>query len=191
MADHQKNVLTDHAYDGIQEYDNPMPGWWVWGFILTIIFAFPYWAWFHLSEDRGIYAQLDEDMARAEALAPKLEETKEALLSYLDDDEIVARGEKVFGGVCSACHTPDGGGLNGLGPNLTDDRWKLISSIEQIVPLVRDGYKPESGAEMPAHSMTHSQQEIVSVSVYVATLLGTEPSNPKEPEGDIVLSSWQ
>ncbi len=83
MADHQENVLTDHAYDGIQEYDNPMPGWWVWGFILTVIFAFPYWAWFHMSDGHGIIAEFEADMARAEALAPRLDESKAAMLGYL------------------------------------------------------------------------------------------------------------
>lgn len=185
MADQRENVLTDHAYDGIQEYDNPMPGWWVWSFILTIIFAFPYWAYFHLSGDRGIYAQLEDDMDRAAELAPKLDESEEAMLGYLDDPEVLARGEKVFQGSCAACHTADGGGL--IGPNLTDEYYKNAKGIEDFVWIVRDGV---DGTTMVANANLLSQQDIVKVAAYAASLRGTTPASPKEPEGE-VIPAWR
>ena len=186
MAEQRHNVLKDHAYDGIQEYDNPMPGWWVWGFILTIIFAFPYWAWYHMTDGHGIYAELEADMARAAELAPKLEEGREAMLAYLDDAAILERGAKVFAGTCAACHMVDGGGS--VGPNLTDDRWKNVNAIEDLVGIVRDGVP---GTAMVPNGPTMSQQDIVSVAAYSATLMGTTPAVAKDAEGDIVLSSWQ
>jgi hypothetical protein len=47
LAGDANDRLTDHSYDGIHEYDNPLPGWWKWLFILTILFCFPYIAFYH------------------------------------------------------------------------------------------------------------------------------------------------
>ncbi len=49
------NQLTDHAYDGIQEFDNPLPGWWKWMFVATIVFSVFYAMYFHIGarDDRS------------------------------------------------------------------------------------------------------------------------------------------
>jgi len=187
MSDQQENVLTDHAYDGIQEYDNPMPGWWVWLFILTIIFAFPYWAWFHLSEGHGIYDELSAAISAAEDLAPKLDESKEAMLGYLANQDILTRGQAVFVARCASCHLADGGGL--VGPNMCDDSYINVKEITDIPAVVRRGVILKG---MPAREGLLRQQAIVQVSAFVASLRGTTPANPKPggPQGE-PISPWQ
>ncbi|MDF1798627.1 MAG: cbb3-type cytochrome c oxidase N-terminal domain-containing protein [Planctomycetota bacterium] len=179
MADQPHDVLTDHAYDGIEEYDNPMPGWWVWSFILSIIFAFPYWAWYHFADGRGVYAEHEADMERAAQLAPKLDESKQAMLGYLDNPEILAAGQQLFVAKCASCHLADGGGL--VGPNMCDDNYNNIRSIEDIITVVRTGIA-EKG--MPAHELLLRQQQIVQVSAFTASLRGTTPATAKEPLGE-------
>lgn len=181
MSDIQQDVLTDHAYDGIQEYDNPMPGWWVWSFIITIVFAFPYWAWYHLADGHSLKDEYAAQIAEAEALAPKLDESKEAMLGYLEDQDVLMRGAKTFSSICAACHFKDGGGL--VGPNMTDDYYLHVRDITDFLTVIRNGV-PEKG--MASYEGTLRQQQIVQVAAYMASLRGTTPENPKEPQGEII-----
>ena len=185
MSNNEENVILDHAYDGIQEYDNPMPGWWVWSFILTIVFAFPYWAWFHLSDGHSMIDEYNAEVARAELLAPKLDESEAAMLGYLDDPDVLARGAKTFKEICSVCHMPDGGGS--VGPNMTDDSYIHIKGITDFMSVIRKGV-PNKG--MSAYEATLRQQEIVQVAAYMASLRGTTPANPKEAQGE-VIAPWR
>jgi len=181
MSESQENVLTDHAYDGIQEYDNPMPGWWVWSFIITIAFAFPYWAWYHLADGHSLHDEYDASVVAAELLAPKLDESKEAMLGYLDNPDVLARGAERFAATCAACHFADGGGL--VGPNMCDDNYIHIKEITDFMAVIRTGVL-EKG--MAPYEGILRQQEIVQVAAYMASLRGTKPSNPKEPQGDVI-----
>ena len=59
-----QDILTDHMYDGIQEYDNPLPGWWVWLFVASFFFAILYWFYFHMGiEGRSIHDQYNNSVA--------------------------------------------------------------------------------------------------------------------------------
>jgi len=58
-----RDVILDHSYDGIQEYDNPLPGWWKAIFLASIAFALPYAAWYHFMDGNGIYDQYAADVA--------------------------------------------------------------------------------------------------------------------------------
>ena len=58
MSTEPENVLLDHAYDGIEEYDNQMPAWWVWLFVASIVFAPFYFIYYHMSpSDRSLQAE--------------------------------------------------------------------------------------------------------------------------------------
>ena len=54
---------TDHNYDGIEEYDNPLPGWWKWLFWLTIFFSVPYFFWYHIGEGSSLQEEYDTSVA--------------------------------------------------------------------------------------------------------------------------------
>ena len=66
--DAERDKLFDHDYDGIMEYDNPMPRWWVYLFVASILYSVAYIAWFHsgdenLRYERSIYGALDSEIA--------------------------------------------------------------------------------------------------------------------------------
>ena len=187
MVDPKEDLILDHNYDGIEEYDNPMPGWWVWGFILTVVFAFPYWGYVHLSEGHTLIDELERAEAAALANSTSLEESPEALLGYLDEPEILAAGAATFAASCSFCHMGDGGGMAGLGANLCDDNYKSVAKIEDLLTVVRDGIP---GTAMPPQAAVLEQYQIVEVAAFVASLRGTTPANPQPPQGD-EIPAWK
>lgn len=185
MSSEPENVLLDHAYDGIQEYDNPMPAWWVWVFVVTILFGPLYFFYYHMTgEERGVYAELASDMEAAQSALPPLDESREALLAYLSDEQVLAAGKAVFDGVCAACHALDGGGL--VGPNMTDDSYIHIKRIEDFPAFIRVGNPAKA---MQAYEDLMSQRDLVRVSAYMASLRGTTPAVSKDAEGD-VIPAW-
>jgi len=119
----EQDRLLDHSYDGIQEFDNPLPRWWVWIFWACIAFA----AFYGLVPGNplrgpGRMAEYRAAMAEAARLHPAAAEVSEAsLLAITKDAAALAAGKQVFVTTCAPCHRPDGGGL--IGPNLTDDYW--------------------------------------------------------------------
>ncbi len=98
-------------------------------------------------------------------------------------DSDAPKGKNVFETTCAACHTADGGGVVGLGPNLTDKYWKNSNgSKEGIKKTIIDGV---AGTSMMAWSASLNEGQIEAVTNYVLSLQGTIPANPKEPEGDL------
>ncbi|MBH24642.1 MAG: nitrogen fixation protein FixP [Myxococcales bacterium] len=180
------DVLLDHNYDGIQEYDNPMPGWWTGIFVLTVVWAGVYVVgintgaiptyWDDLSS-----AQEDLDKVRAahERTRPKIEITDASLLAMVKDEARLTEGKEVYARVCAACHGDVGQGL--IGPNLTDDFWIHGGKPTQILHTVKVGVT-EKG--MPAWEAMLSEGEQVSVVAFVGSLHGTKPANAKEPQGE-------
>ncbi len=183
MADETKDRLIEHSYDGIQEYDNPMPRWWVLTFWATIIFAIVYALnIFGIGIGQGRIAAYEADMAafRAAHPAPVADVTPEALLGLAGSATEVSEGKAVFEKNCAACHVADGGGL--IGPNLTDDYWIHGGGIGEIHATIAGGVLDKG---MPAWGKQLQPDEINAVTVYVWTLHGTTPANPKEPQGEL------
>ena len=174
--------LTDHSYDGIQEYDNPMPGWWVWIFWATIVFSGFYFflatvingAFSPVAEyDKAVAAELKAQMAGGGLLkgdAPTL-----VRLSH--DDESLKSGAAIFQTNCVSCHGRDASGMTG--PNLTDDVYLHVRKIEDIADVVSKG---RNNGAMPAWSNRLSPNEVVLVSSYVASLRGQNKSG-RPPQG--------
>ncbi len=182
-TDGYNDELLDHAYDGIQEFDNPMPRWWVRIFWGTFIFSFAYI--FHYWFGNGVsvaddYAQEMEvvNAERAkEAMAQKVSE--EVLSKLMADSTSVAAGSAVFAGKCVACHLEKGQGS--IGPNLTDKYWiHGKGALMDIFGTVSEGI-PAKG--MPAWSRQLTPEELRQVVAYVGTLRGTNVEG-KPPEGD-------
>jgi len=180
------NRLLDHNYDGIQEYDNPMPRWWVWLFWITIIFAEVYFIYYHLGPGPTVHDEYAEEMADWDArlvdLAPKTLSEGD-LQAIFADPQRVAAGHEVFTAKCAACHQPDGGGVAGLGPNLCDNHWKNgDGSLSAIYKTVREGV---TGTAMQAWDQLLKPEELQNVVAFARSLHGTTPANPKEPEGQL------
>lgn len=153
-----------HSYDGIDEHNNPMPTWWVWTFIITIIFAFHYYIHFELTKQGATLTEelavsmkeLKDLQAAAANKFPTLSE--EELEAKLKDPNLVKMGAGVFQGKCAMCH---GDNLEGkIGPNLTDKIWIYGGDNSAIVKTVRQGV---SAKGMPAWEGLLNTEEIFGV----------------------------
>jgi cytochrome c oxidase cbb3-type subunit III len=178
------HALTGHEYDGIEEYDNPLPGWWSTIFALTAVFAVFYVIYFHLGEEghdriSTYEAEAADVMELRFGQLGTLTADRATLLEYKDDAQWLAAGRAAFQTHCVSCHGKDGGGL--VGVNLTDDHYKNITKIEDIVKVIQDG---AAGGAMPAwkNRITNVNQ-LVLTAAYVASLRGTNVAGGKAPEG--------
>ena len=177
----EKDRLLDHSYDGIQEYDNPMPRWWLLTFAGTIAFSVLYVINIGpVGSGKGRIANYEAEMANFAASSPAggAGPSGERLLAVKADQHEVEEGRNIFTKNCAACHRPDGGGL--IGPNLTDDYWLHGAAITDVYNTVTNGVL-EKG--MPPWGKTLKPKQLEEVVAYVATLRGTNPPNPKPPQG--------
>jgi cytochrome c oxidase cbb3-type subunit 3 len=178
--------LLEHEYDGIHEYDNPMPAWWVWLFWATIVFAILYWINVPgISSGRGRIANYQADMARAkaqqEALAarqPKFEVSEASLIALSHDPVAMDKARALWTNNCFACHLADGGGQ--IGPNLTDEYWIHGGKPMDIHRTIDQGVLDKG---MPVWGKTLPPDQVAVLAAYVLTLRGTHPANPKAPQG--------
>ena len=186
--ENKQDHLLEHSYDGIQEFDNPMPRWWVYLFWATIIFSILYF--FNVpgfGVGKGRIADYDRDIAAAASADAKRKAAQpagasgEQLTAMTKDASVVALGKQVFGQNCAACHRADAGGQ--IGPNLADDYWLHGGTLEQIHKTVVDGVL-EKG--MPPWGKVLKPNQLDAVVAYIYTLRGTNPPNPKAPQGDLV-----
>ena len=178
--------LTGHDYDGIQEYDNPLPGWWKWLFIASIVFAPPYFFWYHNGvEGRSASDRFDRAMAANLQLQfaeiGELTANRENVVKFLHEDSWLQIGKAVFRSNCVSCHGKEGGGL--VGPNLCDDSYKNVKDIGDILTVLQKG--ANAGA-MPAWNNRLSTNELVLVASYVASLRGSNPAVAEAAEGRVI-----
>jgi len=181
----EADVLLDHDYDGIKELDNSLPPWWKYGFYITIVVAFIYIFNFHVSGNGKNPAQ--EYAAEMEA-GKKQEEIYKAKTKDLVDENNVtladasglAAGKGLYTQSCVACHGANGEG--GIGPNLTDEYWLHGGALNDIYKTIKIGY-PEKG--MQSWQSMYSPVQIKELTSYVRSLLGTKPTNPKDPQGNL------
>ncbi len=184
MTDSTTAELTEHEYDGIREYDNPLPGWWSLVFFLSVVFAIAYGVHYHLGgEGPSVQDEYDAEAAEVFELRfaelGELQPDRETLLAYMNDPKWLAVGQAVFKANCTSCHGANAQG--DIGPNLTDDYWKNVKSIEDIARVIADG---AGNGSMPAwrNRLSHVNQ-IVLTAAYVASLRGSNPADVRAPEG--------
>ena len=166
---------TDEA-DGIDEYDNPLPDWWVGMFWFTIVWAVAYFGWYHIVGDRSQVKNLAEEMAAAEAQYPtQAASLAEATAEFAVTPEAVTAGEAVFAQNCVACH---GMGLEGgIGPSFLDDEWLHGGKSADILRTITEG--------VPAKGMVPwggilSPEQINQVAAYVITKHSEATGRPVE-----------
>ena len=174
-----------HEVDGIEEYDNALPRWWLGTLYASMVFAAGYWFAYH----SGAFANLPraayeaEVDARAKAEAAKVKSmgavTPEALSALSRDKGTVDQGKQVFTQTCIACHRSDGGGT--VGPNLTDEFWLHGGAPDRIFKTVAEGV-PEKG--MPAWKPQLGIERVQAVTAYVLTLRNTNVPGGKPPQGE-------
>lgn len=180
---------TGHNYDGIREYDNPLPGWWVWIFWITIIWGFIYIFFAFLppkmfSGETSLETEKAEMTARVFGALPDLQLDDATILEYSQKPEWTAIGRSMFQANCVSCHASDGQGS--VGPNLTDNAYINVKTPADIADVIANGRK--NGA-MPAWGKFFEKKEQVMLAAYVASLRG-ENRPGKAAEGEVPAMPW-
>ncbi len=168
---HDDVPTTGHEWDGITEFNKPLPRWWLWTFYATVIWSIGYWvampAWPLIEgHTRGVlgYSQraiVAEQLADSRAeQAHYLQRIVEAPLEEIRTDPellsfALAGGRSAFAVNCSQCHGSGAEGSVGY-PNLNDDDWLWGGSLEDIAYTIRHGVRNESDEdarfnEMPSY----------------------------------------
>lgn len=183
--DKEADLLLDHDYDGIKELDNALPPWWKYGFYITIVVAIFYLLKFEvwhtgMNPTEEYNAEMTASKVQTDAyLASAKENVDENTVIQLDAVGASA-GKVLFAKTCVPCHLAEGQGL--VGPNLTDDYWIHGGGIKDIFKTIKYGY-PDKG--MQSWQTTYSPIQMQQLATYIRTLRGTNPPNPKAPQGDL------
>ncbi len=175
-----------HSFDGIEEFDNPLPKWWFMLFILTIIFAIGYLVLYPgMGNWKGILPGYDgwtsvkeyqREVERSDAQYGPLYAKYAAMpiAEVAQDDKALKMGGRLFASNCSVCHGSDAKGAYGF-PNLTDNEWRWGGETETIKTTLLAGRH----AVMPAWGEVIGESGVKNVSAYVLT----ELAGRKLPEG--------
>ena len=168
---------TGHSYDGIEEYDNPLPSWWYWKFLITIVFAIGYLIYYPgFGNWKGIgewssVGQYEENVEIAEAkYGPVFAQYRDMPLDELAaNSDANKMGRRLFANNCAVCHGAAGMGSYGF-PNLTDKEWIWGSSDDAISTTILNGRQ----AGMPAWGAILGDKGVAEVSEYVLQLAGRD-----------------
>lgn len=177
--DKYADKLLGHEYDGIQEYDNPLPGWWTWMSVGTVIFAVIYCVLYWKDEGLRQEAELEAEIAAAYEKWPALAQAAETggdsgpPVANLDESlykgnaAAIEAGKQTFLTMCAPCHQADATG--NIGPNLTDSEWIHGGTYHDIRTTVTKGV-PDKG--MVTWAGVLSDEQIAQVAAYVHSLGG-------------------
>ena len=185
---------TGHVYDGIEEYDNPLPAWWFWSFLGTVIFSVAYLIWYPgLGNWEGAAKYFDKDGKpwtqenQWQKEVDKAEEKYGPIYAQFKDTPIVElaknpdalkMGARLFADNCAICHGIDASGSHGF-PNLADYDWLFGGDPEAIKASITHG---RQGA-MPAWGEVIGEEGVANVTEYVLSLSGQEHDAEKAAAG--------
>jgi cytochrome c oxidase cbb3-type subunit 3 len=201
---------TGHVWDGIEEFNNPLPRWWLWTFYATIIFAigyviaYPAWPLIN-GATPGVLgystrAEVAKDIAGFDARnADLLAQLTSADLEAIPQDDALNRfavqaGAAVFRTNCSQCHGSGAAGVQAAGyPNLLDDDWLWGGTIEDIHTTVSHGIRNESDpdarfSQMPAFGEMLTPEEITQAANHVRAISGQSHDAGLATKGAVVFA---
>lgn len=177
---------TGHAYDGIEEYDNPLPRWWFYMFLLTFIFTVGYLiiypglgtfngvgGWTSVGELRSDQAAAEQTYAETYGVYSKM-----PIETLATNPDALKMGFRLFVNNCAVCHGSDGGGTPGF-PNLTDKDWLYGGTPDKILETITHGRT----AAMPAWGSILGEQGVGETTEYVLSLSGAEHDATKAEAG--------
>jgi cytochrome c oxidase cbb3-type subunit III len=182
----EQDQLLDHEYDGIREYDNPLPRWWVWMFAGSFWFSVAYFFHYHVSGNgESVAAAYAADVAAAREVAAKASlaapVSEESIGKLMADTALMNDTKALFALRCAACHGDRAQGT--IGPNLTDDAWIHGSGkLVDIFGVINDGVLAKG---MPAWGKQLSPIELRKLAAFVGTQRGRAIAG-KAPEGAVV-----
>jgi cytochrome c oxidase cbb3-type subunit 3 len=185
----KKDELLSHDVDGIHEFDNALPRWWLYGFYFTIGFAVVYYVNYHVLAKPlfgmpTLVAEYREDVEHARHAPGGMADASGRPVVALSDAASLAKGQAIFEGpdnTCFACHRQDLGGL--VGPNLTDEYWLHGCAPADLVRNVKTGF-PQKGMLPFGTGKTLTDEQVLQVVSYVLSRKGSHPANPKPSDPD-------
>ena len=200
---------TGHVWDGIEEFNNPLPRWWLWTFYITIIWAigytiaYPAWPMLNgatpglLGWSTRANVQADIDAVNEANAAINARLASAELTAVVADTELntyaVSAGNAVFKTWCAQCHGSGAAGAKGY-PNLLDDSWLWGGDIEAIYSTVANGvrnddYEDTRYSEMPAFGRDELLEPdgIDQVVNYVMSLSGEAQDASKVAQGAVIF----
>ncbi|MEO1806121.1 MAG: cbb3-type cytochrome c oxidase N-terminal domain-containing protein [Bacteroidota bacterium] len=194
----EASIDMGHDYDGIRELDNNLPPWWKYGFYFTIGFAMVYLVHFHVVElsflngffgpsnsstEEYVIAMEEAEIQKKAYLAKQANLVDERTATYMTEASDIAKGKELFTSkTCVVCHGQQGEG--GIGPNLTDKYWLHGGDVKDIFATIKYGV-PAKG--MQAWESQIKPIEMQQISSYILSIQGTNPPNPKDPEGELYV----
>jgi cytochrome c oxidase cbb3-type subunit 3 len=186
LAPDQKAEVTGHVWDeNLEEYNNPLPRWWMWLFWITLAFGFAYLVLYPgLGSFSGILkwsstGEWVNEQARAKARF----EPKYAQYAAMDIPSLAGErkaremGQRMFLNYCAQCHASDGRGTRGF-PDLTDKDWLYGGTPEAITATITNGRQ----AMMPAWAQL-GDEGIRNVTHYVMSLSGKTHDGLRAAQG--------
>lgn len=188
-----EDKTTGHVYDGIEEFDNPLPKWWFMMFVVTIVFAIGYLFFY---PGLGSYKGALDWTSRGE-LATAQQQAQE---TYIDsfgkyetmsieelskDPKAIKMGARLFSNNCAVCHGSAAIGNFGF-PNLTDNDWLYGGSPEQIKHTLIYG---REAVGMAAWGEALGEEGVVNVAEYVLSLGDREHDAAKAEKGKAVFAT--
>lgn len=171
-------VLREHSFDGIQEFDQRLPNWWLYTLYGAIVFAFLYWLVLFQFEDG------ERDIHELEIALADIEAKNLAAIKDLDDasiwamsrnDNFVATGADIFAANCVACHGAQLEG--GVGLALADAEWKHGGTPLEVYNIVFKG-SPDPTAGMQPWGPTLGPAKVAQVTAFIMS--HHEESTPSE-----------
>lgn len=157
----ENDRLLGHAdeADGIDEYDNPLPDWWIGLFWMTVVWAIAYAVHYHFIAERSQEKALAAEMAAADARWPA---QARAELEFAWSPEAAGSGEAVYAQNCAPCHAA---GLEGLiGPSFLDEEWIHGGAPTEVIQVIREGVLTKG---MVAWDGILSPEQINDVAAYI------------------------
>ncbi|WP_020409775.1 cytochrome-c oxidase, cbb3-type subunit III [Hahella ganghwensis] len=179
-----------HTFDGIEEYDNPMPKWWLWLFLLTIVFGLVYLALYPgLGSYKGYFGwtstgQWEDEVAAAKAKYDPIyaELAATPIEELVQNDDALIMGKRLFLNNCAVCHGSAAHGAFGF-PNLTDNDWLYGGSPDKIKETITNG----RNAAMPAWESIVGVEGVKDLAHYVRSLSGQQNIDANKAEAGAAL----
>jgi cytochrome c oxidase cbb3-type subunit 3 len=184
---------TGHNYDGIEELDNPLPAWWFYMFLATIIFSIGYLIVYPgMGNFKGLlgWTQVGQYETKVEEADAKFRHMRDQYLALpiaeiANDPVVVKMGQRMFANNCAQCHGADAKGRYGF-PNLTDNDWLYGGSATEIKTTLTGGRR----AVMPAWGEIIKEQGIKEATAYILSLNGLEGDAADIAAGETVYKTY-